>query len=137
VPITFRISSLKCIRSVYSEVKSNCFPAVFNASENLASKNATRSRASDARRQPRACATFSTSCGVLATRTKKATFTSARRLSRQTRPFSPMRSISIRFTEMSMTSIRWMTGRTTIPSKETFVPPMPVRMIAVPCSTLR
>ncbi len=65
---------------------------------------------SEARAQPIACATLSTSSRVLLTRTKKVTLMSARMLSLQIRPSLPRRSISIVLTEMSITSALWMIG---------------------------
>src|SRR5215207_11105499 len=91
----------------------------------------------EARVQPIACATLSTSSGVLFTRTKNATLMSARMLSWQIRPFFPWRSISTRLTEISMYSARSMIGNTVNPLNETFVPRSPVRTIARPCSTFR
>jgi hypothetical protein len=75
---------------------------------------------------------------VLFTRTKKVTLMSARMLSLQMRPSLPRRSISMVFTEMSMTSARWMIGYTTAPVKVTSGSLLSVLMMrALPWSTWR
>ena len=104
---------------VYSCSKSSCLPTVFNASENLAVNSSSRVSWSDARSHPMDWATFSTSSRVLLTRTKNVTLMSARMLSLQINPSLPRRSISMVFTEMSITSARCTTGSTTAPVKVT------------------
>jgi hypothetical protein len=90
-------------------------PTVLRASENFAANSSSRVRWSLARLQPMDWATLSTSSRVLFTRTKNVTLMSARMLSWQMRPSLPRRSISMVFTEMSMTSARCRTGITMAP----------------------
>ncbi|CAM5737579.1 hypothetical protein SBADM41S_11772 [Streptomyces badius] len=78
-----------------------------------------------------------TSSTVLLTRTKKVIWMSARMLSWQISPSRPARWISIFFTEMSIVSALWSTGRTTAPVKVTSTFLVLEMISALPCSTLR
>ena len=117
--MTPMMSSRKSSRFVYSSSNSSRLPTVLSASENFAAKSSSSVPGSLARAQPIDCATLSTSSEVLFTRTKNVTLMSARMLSLQIRPSSPRRSTSIVFTEMSITSARWITGITSPPVKVT------------------
>ena len=113
-------------------------PTVLSPSENLASNSCSSVARSEARSQPTAWATLSTSSTVLFTRTKKLTLMSARMLSAQMSPCFPRRSISMAFREMSMVSARWMMGSTTAPVKETLGSLfMVLTMSTCPCCTCR
>lgn len=112
-------------------------PTVLSASENFAAKNSWMAALSLARAVPMDCATLMTSSTVLLTRTKKVIWMSARMLSWQIRPSRPARRISIVFTEMSIVSALWSTGRTTAPVKVTSTFLVLEMISALPCSTLR
>ena len=92
-----------------------CLPTVFSASENFAANSSSSVDCCDARTQPIAGATRSTSSTVLLTRTKNVTLMSARMLSVQIRPSLPLRAISIVLTERSMTSALLTIGSTIAP----------------------
>lgn len=108
-----------------------------SASENFAAKNSWIATLSLARSVPMAWATLMTSSTVLLTRTKNVMWMSARMLSWQIRPSRPVRRISMVFTEMSMDSALWSTGRTTAPVKVTSTFLVLEMIRALPCSTLR
>jgi hypothetical protein len=111
-------------------------PTVLSASENFALKSSSSVSRLDARWQPIVWATLITSSRVLLTRTKNVTLMSARMLSWQIRPSLPRRSISIVFTEMSITSDLWMIGITILPVNVTSGSDLRVlTMSAFPCST--
>lgn len=135
--MTWMIRSRNSSRLVYRSTKSSCLPTVLSASENFAAKNSWMATLSLARAVPMDCATLMTSSTVLLTRTKKVIWMSARMLSWQIRPSRPARRISMVFTEMSIVSALWSTGRTTAPVKVTSTFLVLEMISALPCSTLR
>jgi hypothetical protein len=102
-------------------MKRKRLPTVLRASENFASKRLRISGSLEARWQPMESATLMMSASTLLMRTKNTTLMSARMLSWQIRPFLPVRSISMRLTEISINSERWMIGTTKPPLRITLV----------------
>lgn len=124
-------------RWVYRSTKSICLPTVLSASENLALNRVWSVSSWLARAVPMAWATWMTSSTVLLTRTKNVMRMSARMLSRQISPSAPERSISMVFTEMSITSALCRIGSTIAPVNVTCTFLIFETISTCPCSTLR